>query len=179
MLTSAALFSSHSRTGKACGAGSSRKAPLRSQKAKGVWVKVAGCRSRLTEEYTAGANGPGKEECQSTKEHRVDEEGFRQGVRGGERWPQPGRLEGEPAGLHILCLSHTHPTQSSFTNLLPSLEPLTSVLFLVSSLSSSCVHFCTDLEAPSDLLLSAFLKGLPSKIKLVLSSQPLKSRNSL
>lgn len=31
-----------------------RKAPLRSQKAKGVWVKVAGCRSRLDWECTTG-----------------------------------------------------------------------------------------------------------------------------
>ena len=38
------------------------------------WLQIqTGLRSKQP-----GANGPGKEECQSTKEHREDEEGFRQ-----------------------------------------------------------------------------------------------------
>lgn len=174
VLTSAALFSSHSRTGVLW----SRELPGRP-----LWGhrRRRECGAGMaadpdwTEEYTAGGQmDQGRRSVSQLKSTGWMRKGSDRWGR--ERWPAR-RLEGERAGPHPLSLTHTpHPV---FFHKPSSLSRTTHICPLPGlALSSSVCTSALTLRHPVTYLLSAFLQRPPPRSNLF-SSSALKSRNSL
>lgn len=160
---------------KACGAGSSRKAPLRSQKAKGVWVKVAGCRSRPDwGVHSRGQMDQGRRSVSQLKSTGRMRKGSDrcEGGRGG----QPGDWrEREQASTSSVSHTHTPPSflsQTFFLSRTTHICPLPGLVSLIQL--RALLHWPWGTQWLTFFL--HFCKGLPPRSNLLSLSAPQKQK---